>query len=138
MILTQLELLITMIIAILQCENFCSSNAPGVHDEECQAVCSFTANQTWSDVKKTTDSVHNHTCGHWNYKDVSLLLKRNRNRSDDSPKYLSQLLESCEFCSSVKVPDPSRAVSLGSVSQNFNDLVNIGHMYLGNSIRSIL
>lgn len=34
----------------------------------------------------------------------------------------------------MKLPEPSRIVSLGSVFRNFNDLLNVDHVYLAKNI----
>lgn len=58
----------------------------------CASSAGFATKMSFDDSKKVVDRVHKHVCGHSNYEDISLLLKRNHIWSDDISHYLGQIL----------------------------------------------
>ena len=71
----------------------------------------------WSDVKRIIDKVHKHVCGHASFTDYKLLLERNRLWNDVIASYLTQVVNACTACRSTFVPEPSRKVSIISLSK---------------------
>ena len=87
----------------------------------------------WSEIKKIVDKVHQHICGHSQYSDIKILLQRNNLWNEEVNRYLSTIMEKCTSCKTTSVPQPSRKVSLSSLSRQFNDLVCIDHLHLENN-----
>lgn len=85
---------------------------------------------SWNETKSIIDKVLRHVCGHANYTDMRLLLKRNNMCSDVVFDYVGNIIESCNACRSTALPQPSRKVSISSLSRNFNDVVCLDHFYL--------
>lgn len=105
-----------------------------VQDPHSEAICSHTSDAvlSWNDKKNIINRVHKHTCGHSNYKDIKLLLQRNKIWDENCVGFLSYLLESCPHCAVVSQPSRNRTVSLRSMSSNFNDVVCVDHFFLNN------
>jgi len=85
----------------------------------------------WKDVKSIVDKVHKHVCGHSNYSDMRILLERNNLWNKEVEKYLPLVLERCSNCHTTALPKNSRKVSLSSMSREFNNVVSVDHMFLG-------
>ena len=77
----------------------------------------------WPELKKTSDEVHKHVCGHASVSEIKILLKRNNNWTGAS---------SCWDCTKNYEPQKARKVSLSSVSRSFNETICIDHFHLGN------
>ena len=84
----------------------------------------------WSQRKDVIHKVHNHVCGHSNFRDIRLLLERNGIWNDDCYKYLGHVLDSCQSCHETKLPQKARTVSLNNLSRGFNELVFVDHFVL--------
>lgn len=87
-------------------------------------------NTSWSDVKKVVDKVHRHVCGHASFTDYKLLLERNGLWNNVIAAYLTEVVNGCTACRSTSVPQPSRKVSISSLSKNFNEILCVDHLYL--------
>lgn len=87
-------------------------------------------NYSWNETKSIINKVHRHVCGHANYTDMRLLLERNNMWSDVVSDYVGNIIESCTACRSTAPPQPSRKVSISSLSRNFNDVVCLDHFFL--------
>lgn len=62
--------------------------------------------------------------------DIKVLLHRNGTLNDFVSKYVDSVVENCPSCRSSSQPQPSRKVSLASLSRSFKDLVCIDHFFL--------
>ena len=71
-------------------------------------------------VKAIVDKVHKQVCGHTNLTDMRLILQCNGLWNDIVCDYASQLIESCVSCRATASPQPSRKVSISSLSREFN------------------
>ena len=100
------------------------------HDPTSAALCNFSVTMNWKDTKKIIDRVHAHVCGHSNYNDISLLLKRNQLWDDHCVDYISELLQTCPHCHVVDTPAGRRPVSLSTISREFHDTVAVDHYHL--------
>lgn len=94
------------------------------------SMCASSANLTFGEHKKIFDRVHKHVCGHSNFEDISLLLKRNHIWSDDIAHYLGQIFDTCPDCTIVKQPLGMRPVSHSRMSRDLNDVVCLDHLHL--------
>lgn len=83
--------------------------------------------------KELIDKVNKHVCGHSNYSDMRVLLKRNNLWNEQVEKYLPQVLESCPICDTTARPKSARKFSLSSMSREFNKIVSIHHLFLGDN-----
>lgn len=84
----------------------------------------------WIDVKRIVDKVHKHVCGHSNLTDIRMFLERNNIWNNAVEKYVNDLLKNCRSCKSTAPPQPSRKVSISSMSKGINETVCIDHLYL--------
>jgi len=113
-------------------EYFCQNKVSNFHAVLFCATATIAAKETrpWKELKAIVDKVHRHVCGHSNYSDIKVLLERNGIWDDAVMKYLSQILEKCESCSTTALPKKSPKVSLSSMTRGFNEVVCVDHMYL--------
>lgn len=84
----------------------------------------------WAWAKSIIDKVHKHVCGHANFTDFQLLLKRNDLWNEAVASYVQKLVEGCTACPFTAPPQPSRKVSISSMSTQFNQVVCVDHFYL--------
>lgn len=88
--------------------------------------------KSWSEIEAIVDKVHKHICGHAIYTDIKLLFDRNGIWNDAVEKYVSDVMSRCSSCRSSAPPQPSRKVSISSLSREFNNTVAVDHFYLEN------
>ena len=97
------------------------------------ALSALMSNMTplkWKEEQHVIDPVHEHVCGHSTYKDIKLLLQRNKLWDEQCNSYLSHILETCQHCLIITPPSGMRPVSLRTMSRGFNDVVCVDHMDL--------
>lgn len=87
-------------------------------------------NSKWKDVKSVIDKVHKHVCGHASHNDLKMLLERNRLWNEAIASYVRNLIEGCSACRATYFLQPNRKVSISSLSNNFNEVVCIDHLFL--------
>ena len=92
----------------------------------------FLYSKPWSKVKGIVDKVHKHVCGHATLTDIRILLERNDMWNAAVEEYVSQLLQRCRSCRATAPPQPSRKVSISSLSKSLNEVVCVDHFYLEN------
>ena len=90
-------------------------------------------NRPWKDVKAIVDKVHPHVWGHSNYADMRVLLERNNLWNEQVEKYLPLVLERYPNCQTAALPKPARKVSLSSMTREFNKVVSVDHLFLGDN-----
>ncbi|PXF44010.1 hypothetical protein BWQ96_06243 [Gracilariopsis chorda] len=76
------------------------------------------------------DKVHKNVCGHATYTHIKTLLQRNQVWDYSIEKYLSRTLEECISCFTTARAQPFLKVSISSLSDQFNEIVCIDHMFL--------
>ena len=118
----------------LRKERFYHVDYNSLNDPKITALCANPVSQTrelsWPETKDIIDKVHRHVCGHFNFRDIRILLERNGLWRDDCYKYLSHVLESCLSCHETKLPQKAGTVSLNNISREFNQLVFVDHFFL--------
>lgn len=93
-----------------------------------------TNKNSWFYLMRIVDKVHNHVCGHANLTDMKLLFERNDLWSDVVEEYLFDTMKIGTSCRATAWPQPSRKVSISSLSTFLNETCCINHFYL-DSIR---
>lgn len=78
------------------------------------------------------DKVHKHVCGHGSYSDIKVLLERNDMWSADVMKYICRTMESCARFLHTAQRKHARNVFIRSLNRQFNSVVYIDHVHLGN------
>lgn len=86
--------------------------------------------RSWAEVMVVTDKVHIYVCRKAKLTDIRLLLKRNNLWNDAVETYVCRLVFRCVACRSTAPPQPSRNLSIWSLSKNFNDIVCNDRYYL--------
>lgn len=87
-------------------------------------------NTPWSALKRIVGTVCKHVCGHATFTDYKLLLQRNRVCNDFVASYLTKFVNACTAYHSTWVPQPSRKVSISSLSKKPNEVLCTDHLYL--------
>lgn len=77
----------------LLCNKFYYTAYISTHDPISASHCNFSVTFDWKETKKIIDRVHANVCGHSNYNDIRLLLKRNQLWHENCVGSLSQLLK---------------------------------------------
>lgn len=63
--------------------------------------------------------------------DFQILLKRSNLWNAAVAKYVTEVISKCTACRSTAPPQPSRKVSISSLSKELNEIICIDHFYLG-------
>lgn len=84
-------------------------------------------------LNKILNRVHTHVCGHATYSDIKTLLQRNNIWSDQAESQLQTMVATCTNCRAMSKPQPSRKVSLSSLSREFNEVTCIDHFFFTGS-----
>lgn len=98
-----------------------------------EMLCARLANafndRKWTKVNNIIDKVHKHVCGHASFSEVKLLLhaKKLWNHATED---VTKLGTYCQTCRSTSYHQPSRLMSISSLSINTNEILCIDQFYL--------
>lgn len=109
--------------------HICFEEQPCIDSVLCWLSGSIHNARPWNQVKAIFDKVQSHVCGHGSLTDMSLLLQRKNLWTEPVADHVHQLIESCVSCRATAPPQPSRKVSISSLSRNFNEIVCVDHFY---------
>lgn len=71
-----------------------------------------------------------HVCGHTSLSDFKILLQRNNLWNDTVEYCIQDLVPDCKSCHAFELLEPSRKVSISSLSNELNEVVCVDHFYL--------